>query len=1410
MLCVSGIMIPEFSSAETGGAKDGQATGAKQNENDKTKLIEKKIKYTVTQNGKKLSDLEDADLRIIDPKQPFEITVTFTFPIIKNNNIPGPLSQGIKDVSQQVDENDIANFTLGNHFEAFDDKNESIPVRIVAKNHPDNNKLVGNINITKSNDSKINAQMLFKSDSKDYYGAFDYEPETRKDITVQFTGKFKMSDKNPPVDPGSKDRVVKILDKEYKLPDLEDNTYYKFTKSGKIDSQEKKDSITWECNIRKVSDTKPSLAGEKFTDDLRNVGEYIEGSLILYDGNDTKIEYKDNYTNLKYDDATKTITYVFPKDFNSDKAKIKFQTKVSKKQIDNNKATVKNRAGLDIAATTTKIAETEVPVHNPLKITKALEKIIGKDPKTSKPVKQMIWTIVAGAPYENYGSAWIGDILSGEFENQVKPNRIELTYEHRNTDKENDWKLVSADSVKNKDKDKNFDPNTIPRFLDSDECPNDLPNDKDIEIYELGRDWKKNPSDIIKNNKEKNDKYSVVDNHWFFIKELKGQYRITVILYFDEDAEVGPLKNEAEIHTCNEKGIYTEKPAVFSATSSIKKEVGVRNPKNEKDRDDINKGIMPWNITVNFENVFPSDDRYVYEAFYWGDEKKFNEEKNGLKRPDGISEEVFNALKEDPNDKTNPVRFNFNQAYEKDSLSLISDPKETEGQEAGGSTVGGTPAPKETLRDDVFILKNKEDKNVGQIVKISGFKEIKTYKFTIKTRAQDIIESINKGTAAGDKTYYNTAVLAIGKDKTFKTLSNKASQPLPVKLLNKELLSRDTDFNKINNPVEDGSPSASNEPKYLTLKTVSDGNGGAFNYQDKTILFRIDVNPQGMDFKKYIEELRLKNDDTKDFKFDKLVVTDKLDNDLELVPIKGKDLYYIYEADKSTLSDLREAQIIKKMNPGEVKNANIDFNEKNKAWTFNNYNNKPYVIVIKAKVKNQALEKYIKESKEWGPNIIFNNNVSLTVNTRKMANAKAYESINKKPLTKENLTEAKDKNLKWTFTYQPFGVGGLRNVAFVDELNEKLALPVDNNGNIKLDNFEVKRSNDLQENGSYKKWENVEVHRGSSTPSSGVNVNYNDHKLTFKIPNNATSYSYKFTYNTNLNLNPNDLNNVPSIRNTVKMTANGKGTGAEGIADIQVQEYSAFATIKDNPYFVIKKVDDKGKPLAGAVFQYTDKDGNKTNYKTEKDGLIYVINITDNSDTKVEEIKAPDGYVRFSQPIVIIIAKGKATVKPSTKLDGEGTQDKPFLIKNHKSSHNYTSIDVTKRWVGDKASERPKDITVTLIKDGVSTDKTITLNESNGWKGSFKYLPITDGHGNIIKYTVSETKVPNYSSDISGDKYSGFVITNTKSEELGNPPREEGSKPKDPGTGDNTSLYAWGITALISALGYVFLRRKVH
>ena len=73
-----------------------------------------------------------------------------------------------------------------------------------------------------------------------------------------------------------------------------------------------------------------------------------------------------------------------------------------------------------------------------------------------------------------------------------------------------------------------------------------------------------------------------------------------------------------------------------------------------------------------------------------------------------------------------------------------------------------------------------------------------------------------------------------------------------------------------------------------------------------------------------------------------------------------------------------------------------------------------------------------------------------------------------------------------------------------------------------------------------------------------------------------------------------------------------------------------------------------------------------------------------------------------------------------------------------------TDIAVEKIWDDkeNEAQKRPDEIKVKLLKNTVETGKKLTLNVANDWKGDFKDVPVYDGNGKRIEYTVAEENVP--------------------------------------------------------------------
>ena len=96
----------------------------------------------------------------------------------------------------------------------------------------------------------------------------------------------------------------------------------------------------------------------------------------------------------------------------------------------------------------------------------------------------------------------------------------------------------------------------------------------------------------------------------------------------------------------------------------------------------------------------------------------------------------------------------------------------------------------------------------------------------------------------------------------------------------------------------------------------------------------------------------------------------------------------------------------------------------------------------------------------------------------------------------------------------------------------------------------------------------------------------------------------------------------------------------------------------------------------------------------------------------------------------------------------------------------YISLPVQKKWIG-KGQDK---VTVKLFADNEDTGKTLELNDRTQWKGTFtRLLKKAEDDGHEIKYTVKENGLTNYSTEITGDATSGYVIKNTNTEKVSVP-----------------------------------------
>lgn len=141
----------------------------------------------------------------------------------------------------------------------------------------------------------------------------------------------------------------------------------------------------------------------------------------------------------------------------------------------------------------------------------------------------------------------------------------------------------------------------------------------------------------------------------------------------------------------------------------------------------------------------------------------------------------------------------------------------------------------------------------------------------------------------------------------------------------------------------------------------------------------------------------------------------------------------------------------------------------------------------------------------------------------------------------------------------------------------------------------------------------------------------------------------------------------------------------------------------------------------------------------------------------VKELAGDDTSITYDNSVYTV------SVTPTDADDDGNITADPVITKNGASADSLafnngaeTSVSVTKKWIGQAASGA----TVDLYADGVKTDKSQTLNESNDWQYTFTGLDKYKD-GKEIAYTVQEETLDGYSAAVTGDAASGYTITNT-------------------------------------------------
>ena len=177
----------------------------------------------------------------------------------------------------------------------------------------------------------------------------------------------------------------------------------------------------------------------------------------------------------------------------------------------------------------------------------------------------------------------------------------------------------------------------------------------------------------------------------------------------------------------------------------------------------------------------------------------------------------------------------------------------------------------------------------------------------------------------------------------------------------------------------------------------------------------------------------------------------------------------------------------------------------------------------------------------------------------------------------------------------------------------------------------------------------------------------------------------------------------------------------------------------------------------------------------------------------IREVKGDDAKTTYAtnevKYTVTVTDNGEGKIIAEAKAEGDTT----FV-----NTYNPDTVDinVSKVWddKNDKDGIRPESVTVDLMAslpfmdEPAFTGLSLTLNEANGWKGTFEDI-VAESDGTPIEFSIEERSVSGYTVAITGSADEGFTVTNihevTPGAVLIDPPIEKivtGDKPETAGT----------------------------
>ncbi|PED81090.1 hypothetical protein CON65_19165 [Bacillus pseudomycoides] len=213
--------------------------------------------------------------------------------------------------------------------------------------------------------------------------------------------------------------------------------------------------------------------------------------------------------------------------------------------------------------------------------------------------------------------------------------------------------------------------------------------------------------------------------------------------------------------------------------------------------------------------------------------------------------------------------------------------------------------------------------------------------------------------------------------------------------------------------------------------------------------------------------------------------------------------------------------------------------------------------------------------------------------------------------------------------------------------------------------------------------------------------------------------------------------------------------------DLEVYDANGVAyryEVKEQPVAGYQS-DVKGYDITNTKVGETKVEGTKTwndNNATNRPSSIKVDLLQNGKVVDTKEVTEATNWKYAFENLQAYDANGIAytyTVKEQP-VAGYQSEVKGYDITNTKVGK--TTVEGTKTWKDDNATDRPSTIKVDLLQNG-QVINTQEVSEASGWKYEFKDLAAYDADGTAYKYEVKEQPVDSYKTEVHG-----YDITNTK------------------------------------------------